>query len=570
MVAAIRRACPQPEQPDAMVRRSDHADFQTNGILPLAKQAGQQPRDLAVAVVDQLDHGDLLSEVTVASPGFVNITVTDAAVWRQVEQRLADSLLGLGQPEAGSTTVVDYSAPNVAKQMHVGHLRSTVIGDALARLLEALGATVIRQNHLGDWGTQFGMLIQYLDEHPDLDWHRRGDHSPGIDTLDALYRAARAVFDTDTDFADRSRKRVVALQSGDAATVAVWRDLVRTSMEAFNAIYRRLGVSLTDEHLAGESSYNPLLADVVSALVEAGIAVESDGALCVFDDRFTGHEGQPIPLIVRKRDGGFGYAATDLATIRHRAQDLGADRVLYLVDARQSLHFRQVFAAARRAGWLGDDVEVRHVPFGTVLGADGKPFKTRSGGTVALTSLLDAAVDGARAVVADKNPELPAAELDAIAEAAGIGAVKYADLSTARGTDYRFNVDKMVALNGNTGVYLQYAHTRIASILRKSPTGTHAAVHVDLPPHPAERVLALHLDDYSRVLADTVEQLEPHRVATYLFELAKLFSAFYENCPVLSAADSAVRGNRLALTELARRTLSHGLCILGITALERM
>lgn len=568
LAAAIRRVGSPDERVEALVRRSDHADFQANGVLPLAKRLGRGPRELAEAVVAGLEPGELLDEVAVAGPGFVNITVADAAIWRQVRSRSADVRLGLGEPQAGSTTVIDYSAPNVAKQMHVGHLRSTIIGDTLARLLEDLGATVVRQNHLGDWGTQFGMLIQYLHEHPESDW--RGGRLAGIAALDALYRSARAVFDADADFAERARRRVVALQAGDAATVAVWRDLVRVSTTAFDAIYRRLGVGLADEHLAPESSYNDVLDEVAAELVAAGVAVESDGALCVFDERFLGPDGAAIPLIVRKRDGGYGYAATDLATIRYRVRELSADRILYLVDARQALHFRQVFAAAARIGWLPADVAAVHVGFGTILGADGRPFKTRSGDTVALAGLLDEAVTGARAVVAAKNPRLPDAELAAIAEAAGIGAVKYAELATARGTDYRFAVDDMVALTGDTGVYLQYAHTRIASILRKAPGGVGASVDERLPLTAAERALALHLDDYARVVDRTVATLEPHRIAAYLYELAKRFSGFYEDCPILTVTDAGVRGNRLALAELTRRTLAHGLSVLGIAALERM
>ncbi|CAM3185152.1 arginine--tRNA ligase [Stackebrandtia soli] len=570
MAAAIRRAVPEAGQVDALVRRSDHADYQSNAALPLAKRLGQKPRDLATSALEHLDRRDLIADAVVSGPGFVNLRLTDAAIWGQVAVRLADSRLGIGQPEAGSITPIDYSAPNVAKQMHVGHLRTTVIGDTLARLLEFLGARVIRQNHLGDWGTQFGMLIQYLDEHPDAEWHRAGDDvTDNIIALDELYRRSRTQFNEDEAFADRARARVVALQSGDAATLRAWRDLVRVSMAAFNAIYDRLGVDLTDADIAGESFYNDQLDNVVQELVDAGIAVESEGALCVFFDEFTGPDDNPVPLIIRKSDGGYGYATTDLATIRHRIRDLRATRVLYVVDARQSMHFQMIFATARRAGWLTADVEVVHTAFGTILGPDGRPFKTRSGGTVPLTQLLDEAVAAARAVVAEKNPDLPPADLDSIAEAAGIGAVKYADLSTARTTDYRFDPAKMVALTGNTGVYLQYAHTRTASILRKAQ-GMAPAVDPAVTMTESERALALHLDAYGHALTETAELYEPHRLATYLYNLAKLFSAFYENSPILTAPTPTHRHNRLALTALTQQTLYNGLSLLGITPLDRM
>nr|WP_281168997.1 arginine--tRNA ligase [Thermocrispum agreste] len=383
-----------------------------------------------------------------------------------------------------------------------------------------------------------------------------------------MYRAARAAFDADPEFAERSRKRVVALQSGDPDTVARWKEIVAESEKAFREIYDRLGVLLTPEDSVGESFYNPMLADVVAELTDAGIAVEDDGALVIFSDEVTGPDGKPAPLMVRKRDGGYGYDTTDLATIRYRIQQLKADRLLYVTDYRQALHFQLIFEAARRAGWLTDDIEATHVPYGTVLGRDGRPFKTRSGGTVRLMDLLDDAVARARQVVHEKNPELPAEELDRIAEQAGIGAVKYADLSTSRIKDYVFDVDRMVSFTGNTGVYLQYAHTRIRSILRKAgdpETTIDPAVEL----HPAERALALELDDYGATLAAVAESLEPHKLCGYLYDLARDFTAFYEACPVLNA-EEPVRSNRLALCRLTARTLHHGLGLLGISAPERM
>ena len=568
LAAAIRRALPGAEPMDPLVRRSDRADFQANAALALAKRTGRAPRGLGADIAAAVDD-ELIEAAEVSGPGFVNLTLTDAELWRQTALRLAAGL-GLPAPYAGSVTVVDYSAPNVAKQMHVGHLRSTLIGDALARLLEALGGTVVRQNHLGDWGTQFGMLIQYLDEHPGAAWHHaESDATADIAVLDGLYRASSALFRSDAAFAERARARVVVLQSGEEATLAVWRDLVAVSLAAFGEIYRRLGVGLSDADVAGESSYNPVLDEVTAELIKAGVAVESQGALCVFDDAFTGPDGTPIPLIVRKTDGGYGYGATDLATVRHRLLDLKAGRMLYVVDARQALHFAQVFAAARRMGWLGESHEVAHIAFGTVLGADGRPFKTRSGDTVPLTSLLASAVAGARAVVVEKNPDLDTAELDRIAEMAGIGAVKYAELSTARTTDYRFDVDRMVSLNGDTGVYLQYAHARLASILRKAGA-EETPVDDGAPLNPSERALALHLDAYAAVLAEAAELNEPHRISTYLFGLSKLFSSFWETSPVLKAETDALRGNRLALVRLTRQTIHHGLSLLGIAAPERM
>ena len=569
---AIDRVLPELAGADPVVRRSEHADFQSNAALALAKRARVRPADLAATVSDALrtDTGTPLAEVTVSGPGFLNLALTDPAIWQQVAGRLGGPRLGIGTPERGRRTVIDYSAPNIAKEMHVGHLRTTIIGDCLARVLGFLGAEVIRQNHLGDWGTQFGMLIQYLDEHPEVTWHhdQLTEGISAVSALDSLYRAARAAFDADSAFAARARARVVALQAGDEATVARWRDIVAESEFAFREIYDRLGVLLEPEDSAGESCYNSWLPDIVQELTGAGMAVESDGALVVFSGEVTGPDGEPVTLMVRKKDGGYGYDTTDLATIRYRVCDLKADRILYVVDSRQALHFRLVFEAARRAGWLTDEIDVTHVAFGTVLGPDGRPFKTRSGGTVKLMDLLDAAVDRARATVAEKAHDLDGNELDRIAEQAGIGAVKYADLSTSRTKDYVFDVERMVSFNGNTGVYLQYAHTRICSILRKAGE-TSAEVDPTLPLHPAERALAFALDAFGDALVEVGRVLEPHRLCGHLYDLAKAFTDFYEACPVLSAA-APVRANRVALCRLTARTLRQGLNLLGIAAPERM
>ncbi|MFD7737708.1 arginine--tRNA ligase [Streptomyces sp. MJM8645] len=571
--AAMARALPRElSKRDPLVRPSEHADFQSNVALSLAKDAGMQPRELAHALQRELGNSAVSS--TVSGPGFLNLTVADAQLWGQVEARLADHRLGLGLPLAGTRTVVDYSAPNIAKEMHVGHLRTTVIGDSLVRVLTFLGGDVVRQNHLGDWGTQFGMLIQYIDEHPEVQWRGGGTGSGAgeqVSVLDSLYRAARQTFDADPAFVERARQRVVALQSGDEATLTMWRELVEVSTKAFQQLYDRLGVLLSEQDSAGESTYNPLLDEVVAELVEAGIAVASDGALCVFFDDLIGPEGEPVPLIIRKKDGGYGYAATDLATIRYRIQKLEADRILYVVDARQALHFQMVFATARRAGWLTDAVEALHVPFGTVMGPGGTPFKTRSGGTVRLSELLDAAVEGAREAMADKPHDLTGDALEQVIQAAGIGAVKYADLSTSRAKNYVFDTAQMVSLQGNTGVYMQYAHARVRTILSKAPKETlEQPIDTTLPPHPAERALILLLDGYDATIQEVAQELEPHRLCGYLFALAKALTDFYGSCPVLKAETPARRANRLALCRLTAETLARGLDLLGLQAPDRM
>jgi arginyl-tRNA synthetase len=574
VAAALRQVRPELAGADPLVRRSDRADFQSNVALASAKRAKVRPAELAGALAGAL-HDASIADVAVSGPGFLNITTTDDALWRQLGLRLHDDRLGVDVPEQGSRVVVDYSAPNIAKEMHVGHLRTTIIGDCLARVLGHLGATVIRQNHLGDWGTQFGMLIQYLDEHPDLPW-RHTDIAAGTSTvsaLDDLYRAARAEFDADPAFADRARTRVVALQAGDAATLASWREIVEESELTFRQIYGRLGVLLEPGDSAGESFYNPWLPEVVEELLAAGVAVPSDGAVVVESQQVKAPDGEPVVLMVQKRDGGYGYDTTDLATLRYRVRDLKADRILYVVDARQALHFQLIFEAARRMGWLArgdghEGVEAVHVAFGTVLGPDGRPFKTRAGGTIRLMHLIDQAVDSARNTVAEREPDLPAAELDRIAEQAGVGAIKYADLSTSRLKDYAFDIARMVSLTGNTSVYLQYAHARIRSILRKAGEQV-APVDPGLPMHPAERALVLALDEFAAVLRDVAATSEPHRLCTYLFDTAKAFTDFYENCPVLAAPDD-VRANRLALCRLAAATLHEGLGLLGIAAPDRM
>ncbi|RGD57492.1 arginine--tRNA ligase [Kitasatospora xanthocidica] len=569
---AIGYAVPEITEADPQLRRSDRADFQVNGILGLAKALRKNPRELAGKVAEHIPLGDLIAGYEVSGPGFINLTVTPSAILDRASGRLADDRLGVPPAAAPGTTVIDYSQPNIAKEMHVGHLRSTIIGDALVRILEFGGETVHRQNHIGDWGTQFGMLIQYLAEHPEADAPDTGgtDDGPSMSRLNRLYRAARAEFDGDPAFADRARTRVVALQAGDRATVDAWRRIVDESKVYFNAVYDRLGVRLQNADAVGESFYNDMLADVCADLEESGVAVRSDGALCVFFDDIKGADGQPVPLIVRKSDGGYGYATTDLAAIRHRRNALGADRILYVVDSRQALHFRMVFETARRAGWIDDGLQVLHLPFGTVLGKDGKPFKTRSGETVRLMDLLDEAVDRAAAVVSEKNPGLSPDELAPRAAQVGIGAVKYADLSTSRSRDYLFDVDRMVSLNGDTGAYLQYAHARIRSVLRRAPQDVTPQAHGTLALEPSERALGLALDAFGDAVGAAAAGFEPHRLAAYLFDLASAFTAFYEHCPVLKAGDRRVLENRLLLCGLTGETLRLGMELLGLEAPERL
>lgn len=572
MVDAIRRALPDHDRTEPLVRRSTFADYQANTALSLAKQLARSPRDLATDITKALNAPDLVETTEVSGPGFINLTLTDTALWQQVAQRLASDQLGLSAPLSNTTILVDYSGPNIAKEMHVGHLRTTIIGDALARIAEAHGATVIRQNHLGDWGTQFGMLIQYLSEHPDTQWCHVHQNPPidNIAALDRLYKEARMQFDTDSDFTERARSRVVALQKGDPVTLEVWNQLVDVSIAAFALIYDRLGIDLTDADNAGESTYNDHLYSVVEELIAAGIAVESEGAWCVFVDDIKGPTGKPAPLILRKADGGYGYAATDLAALRHRTRDLKADRMLYVVDARQALHFRQVFVTARHAGWLANNVEAIHIPFGAVLGPDGRPFKTRSGGTVRLADLLDQAETTAREVIAEKSPDLDSSEIDDLAAITGIGAVKYADLSNSRVKDYKFDPQRMVAFTGDTGVYLQYAHTRIVSIVRKAGDTMTSGIDVTAPMSPTERALALHLDAYDHALREVNAEYEPHQLCTYLYTLARAFTSFYDANHILKADNDTARNNRLALATLTKTTLAHGLTLLGIKAPERM
>ncbi|WP_238008239.1 arginine--tRNA ligase [Dactylosporangium sp. AC04546] len=519
---------------DPAVQRSQRADYQSGAALGLARSLKTDPRALAAKVLDHADLDDLCGEIEVSGPGFINLTLADEVLGRNINE--LDDRLGVSTVDEPETVVVDYSGPNAAKEMHVGHLRSTVIGDAVVRLLEFLGHRVIRQNHLGDWGTPFGMLIEQL----------AGDERAGISELGELYVQARRRFDAEPEFRRKSRERVVLLQAGDADTLRLWRAVMETSRRHFLAMYGRLGVRLQDADFAGESSYNAELDGIVSDLDTS----DSDGAACVFPQGFTNRDGGPLPLIVRKSDGGYGYAATDLAALRHRIEDLKATRILYLIGEPQHLHLQLVFATAREAGWLVPPVRAEHIGFGSVLGADGKLLRSREGGTVKLADLLDEAVG--RAAVHNADPE--------ISEAVGIGAVKYADLSNDRAKDYVLDFDRMLSLKGNTSVYLQYAHARVRSIGERATTGREEPTIA----HPAERRLALELLRFPAVIRTTSQTLEFHHLTGYLFGLATAFSAFYEHCRVLG------NGGRLTLSDRTAQTLRTGLGLLGIAAPERM
>ncbi|HEX2699696.1 MAG TPA: arginine--tRNA ligase [Acidimicrobiales bacterium] len=553
---------------DPVLRRSAQptfGDYQANGAMALSRTVGRTPRDVAAAIVEHLDVTGVAEPPEIAGPGFVNIRLLPEYLGAKVAEQAGDLRLGVRAAAAPETVVVDYSQPNVAKEMHVGHLRSTIIGDAIVRVLEFLGHRVIRQNHLGDWGTNFGMLIEHLT---DLGEDRAAAEL-SLGDLEAFYQEAKAKFDTDASFAERARSRVVALQSGDPTTLAHWQLLIDLSTRYFSTVYELLGVRLMPDDIAGESFYNPMLADVAADLEDKGLAVVDDGALCVFPPGFAGRDGRPFPLMVRKRDGGFGYDATDLAALRYRVCELGADRIIYVVDARQSQHFALLFKAGEMAGWLGKGRTAEHVAFGAVLGPDGRPFKTRAGGTVKLVALLREAIDRAEAVVAEKNPALDPAARSEVARQVGVGAVKYADLSNDRGKDYVFDLDRMLAMDGNTGPYLQYAHARIRSIFRKGGSEAADAAPV-LVTEPAERALGLQALGLEAVVRDTATTLQPHRLTTYLFELASAFTTFYEHCPVLRAPTPELRASRLAMCDLTARVLRQGLDLLGIEAPDRM
>jgi arginyl-tRNA synthetase len=555
---------------DPVLRPSNRpgVDFQANGAMALAKRSGVAPSDVAGRVVAAADLAGICSSVEVTPQGFINLAVDDGFLATSLQGQAADPKLGVEAVADASTVVVDYGGPNVAKEMHAGHLRSTVIGDALARMLEASGDTVLRENHVGDWGTQFGMLIEHL-----TDLGLAGSEHLSVGDLDEFYRQARVAFDASEEFRERSRKRVVLLQAGDPETLRLWNALVEESLSHFDAVYAKLGVSLGRQDVVGESFYNDLLPVVVSELDAAGLLVESDGARCVFPAGYTNREGDPLPLIVQKSDGGYGYAASDLAALRDRFGRLGASSVLYVVGAPQAQHLSMCFDVARSAGWIPDGASAVHVSFGSVLDADRKMFRTRAGETVKLVDLLDEAVVRAARVVADKSSGLDPDEQASVARMVGIGAVKYADLSTDRVRDYVFDWDRMLSLDGNTAPYLQYARVRCLSIFRRGSLDPQPYCSGKVPvvlTEPAERDLGLALLGYSEAVASALESWSPHRLCGYLFDLAGLYTTFFETCPVLKAPSEGLRDSRLVLCGLTASILGSGLAALGIETPDRM
>jgi arginyl-tRNA synthetase len=550
---------------DPTVRPSDRADLQVNGALPLAKRVGTNPRELAQKVLDSGVLDSVASDLEIAGPGFINVTLAPEFLSEQLAAVAADDRLGAPLVDP-LRYIVDYSSPNVAKEMHVGHLRTTVIGDALVRLLEFVGHRVVRENHIGDWGTPFGMLIEHLlDE--DLT-NIEGAHAIG--DLNTFYKAANDDFEASAEFRERARQRVVLLQAGDPETMRLWELLVGVSTEHFNVVYDKLGVLLTDDDIAGESRYQPLMPDVVERLRDADLLTESDGADVVFPPGFENRDGDPLPLILQKRTGGFNYATSDLACVIDRVERVGADVMLYVVDAGQALHFQMVFEVSAMAGWIAPLTEAHHVQFGVVLGEDRRRLRSRTGEPVKFVDLLDEAVERAKAAIDERTSDLDDDERAAVARMIGIGAVKYADLSTDRVKDYVFEWDRMLSFDGNTAPYLQYAHARICSLFRRGEVERASvrgdAITIDAP---QERALALRLLAYPTAIDATLDTYSPHRLCNYLYELSTDFTAFYEHCPVLKA-DEAMRKSRLALADLTARVLAHGLGLLGIDVPERM
>ncbi|EAM8282522.1 arginine--tRNA ligase [Salmonella enterica subsp. enterica serovar Putten] len=557
-----------PADCEPQVRQSakvQFGDYQANGMMAVAKKLGMAPRQLAEQVLTHLDLSGIASKVEIAGPGFINIFLEPAFLAEQVQQALASDRLGVSQPTR-QTIVVDYSAPNVAKEMHVGHLRSTIIGDAAVRTLEFLGHHVIRANHVGDWGTQFGMLIAWLEKQQQ---ENAGDMA--LADLEGFYRDAKKHYDEDEAFAERARNYVVKLQSGDAYFREMWRKLVDITMTQNQITYDRLNVTLTRDDVMGESLYNPMLPGIVADLKAKGLAVESEGATVVFLDEFKNKEGDPMGVIIQKKDGGYLYTTTDIACAKYRYETLHADRVLYYIDSRQHQHLMQAWTIVRKAGYVPDSVPLEHHMFGMMLGKDGKPFKTRAGGTVKLADLLDEALERARRLVAEKNPDMPADELEKLANAVGIGAVKYADLSKNRTTDYIFDWDNMLAFEGNTAPYMQYAYTRVLSVFRKADIDEQALARAPvIISEDREAQLAARLLQFEETLTVVAREGTPHVMCAYLYDVAGLFSGFYEHCPILSAENDAVRNSRLKLAQLTAKTLKLGLDTLGIETVERM
>ena len=557
-----------PADCEPQVRQSakvQFGDYQANGMMAVAKKLGMAPRQLAEQVLTHLDLNGIASKVEIAGPGFINIFLDPAFLAEHVEQALTSDRLGVANP-AKQTVVIDYSAPNVAKEMHVGHLRSTIIGDAAVRTLEFLGHHVIRANHVGDWGTQFGMLIAYLEK-------QQQEHAGemALADLEGFYREAKKHYDEDEAFAERARSYVVKLQGGDEYFLQMWRKLVDITMSQNQITYDRLNVTLTRDDVMGESLYNPMLPGIVADLKAKGLAVESEGATVVFLDEYKNKEGEPMGVIIQKKDGGYLYTTTDIACAKYRYETLHADRVLYYIDSRQHQHLMQAWTIVRKAGYVPDSVPLEHHMFGMMLGKDGKPFKTRAGGTVKLADLLDEALERARRLVSEKNPDMPADELEKLANAVGIGAVKYADLSKNRTTDYIFDWDNMLAFEGNTAPYMQYAYTRVLSVFRKSGLDENDLANAKVMlSEDREAQLAARLLQFEETLTVVAREGTPHVMCAYLYDVAGLFSGFYEHCPILSAENEEVRNSRLKLALLTAKTLKLGLDTLGIETVERM
>ncbi|MGJ7131483.1 arginine--tRNA ligase [Morganella morganii] len=552
---------------DAIVKQSAKAqfgDYQANGVMAAAKKMGMPPRQLAEKVIELLDLDGIAEKTEIAGPGFINIFLSPDWLTAQLETALADDKLGL-TPVEPMTIAIDYSAPNVAKQMHVGHLRSTIIGDAAARTQEYLGHKVIRCNHVGDWGTQFGMLIAYLEKMQNED---AGDMA--LADLEAFYREAKKHYDEDEVFAERARSYVVKLQGGDEYCRTMWRKLVDITMQQNQETYNRLNVTLTEDDVMGESLYNDMLPGIVSDLLNRGIAEESEGAIVVYLDEFKNKEGEPMGVIIRKKDGGYLYTTTDIACAKYRHDVLHADRVLYYIDSRQHQHLMQAWTIVRKAGYIPESMTLEHHMFGMMLGKDGKPFKTRAGGTIRLSDLLDEAVERAEKLIREKNSDMPEDELKQLAEVVGIGAVKYADLSKSRTTDYIFDWDNMLAFEGNTAPYMQYAYTRVASVFKRADIDADSLTQPIILTDDRERQLAARLLQFEETITAVAREGLPHMMCSYLYDLAGLFSGFYEHCPILAAESEELRQSRLKLALLTQKTLKAGLDTLGIGTVEKM
>lgn len=548
-------------------KKAGFGDYQANCAMGAAKAMGTNPRELAAKIVAALDLAGIAEKVEIAGPGFINIDLKPKWLGEQIAKAQADARLQVEQVAAPQNVVIDYSGPNLAKEMHVGHLRSTIIGDSLARLLEFQGHNVIRQNHVGDWGTQFGMLIAELEEQLGT----KGDEAMALKDLEVFYQQAKKHFDDDEAFANKARDYVVRLQSGDAQMLKLWEQFKTISLHHSTEIYQQLNVTLKDTDVRGESFYNNDLAPVVKELQDQGLAIESDGAQVVFLQELADKEGNPSPMIIQKQGGGFLYATTDLAALRYRVNTLKANRIMYFIDARQSLHMQQVFTLSRKAKFVGESVSLEHLAFGTMMGSDGKPFKTRTGGTVKLAELLTEAVERATALVSEKNSELTSDEVAEIGRKVGIGSVKYADLCKTRTNDYVFSWESMLSFEGNTAPYLQYAYTRVQSIFRKAGIAPESLQNAIVIGTEQEKTLAIKLLQFSEVLDQVAREAMPHLLCTYLYEIASLYMTFYEACPILKeGVEPEIRDSRLRLCHLVARTLEQGLDLLGIEVMERM